>query len=82
MSLVDGFRSLALMYPAALWVARMKAAAAGRERVTLPDVQVALATLDHNFAYSPALGTRSAIERIRILGRLQQVTRLVGWYSL
>ena len=82
MSLVDGFRSLALMYPAALWVARMKAAAAGRERVTLPDVQVALATLDHNFAYSPALGTRSALERIRILGRLQQVTRLVGWYSL
>jgi lysine-N-methylase len=82
MSLVDGFRSLALMYPAVLWVARMKSAAAGRETLAIPDVQSALATLDHNFAYSPALGTKSGTDRIRILGRMQQVTRLCGWYSL
>lgn len=82
MSLVDGFRALALMYPASLWVARARAAAAGRSALTLEDAQVSLATVDHNFAYSPALGTRAARDRIRILGRMQQVTRLCGWYSL
>lgn len=81
LSLVDGFRSLALMYPATLWTARIRAASRGRRHLTLTDVQAALATLDHNYAYSPALGLPSSIRRLQILGRLQQVTRLCGWYS-
>jgi lysine-N-methylase len=82
MTVVEGFLSLALMYPATLWVARVKAASAGRSEVSLNDVQAALATLDHNFAYSPALASGSAVDRVRILGKMQQVTRLCGWYSL
>ncbi len=82
MSVVDGFRSLALMYPATLWVARHRAACDGRSILTLPDVQAALATLDHNFGYSPALGLRSSRQRVSQLATLQQITALCGWYSL
>lgn len=81
LNLLDGFRSLALMYPAALWVARIRAVSQRRQRLTLEDVQAALATVDHNYAYSPALGLRSSMKRLRMLGQMHQVTRLCGWYS-
>jgi len=70
------------MYPASLWVARLRAAGDGRDTLTLQDVQAALATLDHNFGYSPALGLKSSGRRIRQLSRLRQITALCGWYSL
>ena len=82
MPLIDGFRSLALMYPATLWVARLRAARESRNVLTLQDVQAALATLDHNFGYSPALGLRSSRNRISQLAKMQQITALCGWYSL
>ena len=82
LSLVDGFRSLALMYPATLWVARVRAIGHGRNHLELADAQAALATVDHNYGYSPALGMAASLNRLRILGKLQQVTRLCGWYSL
>jgi hypothetical protein len=69
------------MYPAALWVARIRAACHGRKQLELTDVQAALATIDHNYAYSPALGTPSSISRLQLLARSQQITRLCGWYS-
>ncbi len=81
MNLLHGFRSLALMYPSALWVARIRALSHGRRLVTLQDAQAALATVDHNYGYSPALGMPSAQKRLQILGQMQQVTRLCGWYS-
>ena len=81
MSFIDGFRSLALMYPATLWVARMRAARDGRKIITLPDVQAALATVDHNFGYSPALGMAAAKKRIQQLAKMQQLSVLCGWYS-
>jgi len=82
MPVIDGFRSLALMYPATLWVARLRAAREGRSVLALRDVQAALATLDHNFGYSPALGLKSSRQRISQLAKLQQITALCGWYSL
>lgn len=81
MSFIDGFRSLALMYPATLWVARMRAARDGRKIITLPDVQAALATIDHNFGYSPALGMAAAKKRIQQLAKMQQLSVLCSWYS-
>ena len=81
LNLLDGFRSLALMYPTALWVARIRAACQSRQQLTLEDVQAALATVDHNYAYSSALGMASSLRRLRMLGRMQQITRLCGWYS-
>lgn len=82
LSVVDGFRSLALMYPITLWLARWRAARRGQNTIALVDVQAALATADHNFTYSPALGTRSAKNRIRQLAKMEQITALCGWYSL
>lgn len=82
MSLIDGFRSLALMYPATLWVARLRAAREGRGVLALRDVQGALATLDHNFGYSPALGLKSSRQRIVQLAKMSQITAICGWYSL
>ncbi len=81
MPFIDGFRSLALMYPATLWVARMRAARDGRTTLSLPDVQAALATIDHNFGYSPVLGMAGAKNRIQQLAKMQQITALCSWYS-
>ena len=81
MPFIDGFRSLALMYPATLWVARMRAARDGRTAISLPDVQAALATIDHNFGYSPMLGMAAAKQRIQQLARMQQIPALCSWYS-
>lgn len=81
MTFIDGFRSLALMYPATLWVARMRAARDGRKVISLPDVQAALATIDHNFGYSPALGMAAAKNRIKQLAKMQQISVLCSWYS-
>ncbi|MCA9035033.1 MAG: YkgJ family cysteine cluster protein [Planctomycetaceae bacterium] len=82
LSLVEGFRSLALMYPATLWVARIRALSHGRDVISPEDAQAALTTVDHNYTYSPVFGMSASIRRLRILGQLQQVTRLCGWYSL
>ncbi|MCA9047295.1 MAG: hypothetical protein KDA89_01115, partial [Planctomycetaceae bacterium] len=79
--LLDGFRCLSLVYPMVMWLARVRAVRYGRDRLELSDVQASLATVDHNFGYSPALGTRSALNRVALLSRMQQLMRLVGWYS-
>lgn len=81
MPFIDGFRSLALMYPTTLWVARMRAARDGRSCISLPDVQAALATIDHNFGYSPALGMAGSKRRIQQLAKMQQISALCSWYS-
>ncbi len=81
MPFIEGFRSLALMYPATMWVARMRAARDGREQISLADVQAALATIDHNFGYSPVLGMNSSQKRIQQLAKMEQITALCSWYS-
>ena len=80
-NLVDGFHSLALMYPVVMWLARLRAVRNGRKELDLEDVQAALATADHNFGYSPALGMYSARQRVSMLAKMKQITALVGWYS-
>ena len=82
LSLVDGFHTLALMYPVVLWLARWRAACSGRSKLEPEDVQAALATADHNFAYSPALATSGAKNRVRQLAKMGQISALCGWYSL
>lgn len=79
--LVHGFHNLALMYPAVLWLARWRAAVRGSDALQLEDVQAALATADHNFGYSPALGMKSTQARIEQLVKMQQLTALIEWYS-
>ncbi len=80
-SLVDGFRALALVVPAVLWVARWLAAGEERDRLEANDVARAIAIADHFHAYSPASGSRAARSRVRILEQLDDIRRLVAWYS-
>ena len=80
-SLLDGFRGLTLMYPVVMWLARLRAARRGARQLDLADVQASLATADHNYGYSPALGTRSALNRVSLLSRMKQLTSLLSWYS-
>lgn len=80
-SVIDGLRSLVLMYPAVLWVARLRAAAEDRAILELRDVQAALAVLDHNFGYSPVLALRTSRRRVQQLAQLRQIAPLVAWYG-
>lgn len=80
-SLLDGFRTLALMFPATLWTARLRALQAGRDRLLADDVRAALAILDHNLGYSPVLQLRSSRSRIRQLAVMQQIERLCFHYG-
>lgn len=79
--LVEGFQSLALIYPAILWIARWLAVGAGRSSLTTEDVTRALAIADHHHGYSPAFGHRPFRSRVRQLDRLNEITRLIAWYS-
>ncbi len=79
--LVEGFQSLAVMYPVVIWLARWLAVGAGRDSMTLEDVSQALAIADHHHGYSPALGTRTARRRIRQLAQLSDIRKLCEWYG-
>ena len=79
--LVEGFRSLALIYPVTLWIARWLAVSDGRRTITTADLVKAVTIADHNHGYSPALATWSARRRVRNLAQLNDVARLCVWYG-
>lgn len=79
--LVEGFRSLALVYPAVLWISRWIAAGEGRDRLEASDVAEALAIADHHHGYSPAFGTWGFRKRVQNLSQRQEILRLCAWYS-
>ena len=83
--ILTGLQSLALMLPAVMWTARVRAAREQRKTVQFHDLQAALAVLDHNFGYSPALGLQSSQRRIEQLAAMEQLAppcRLVLPYGL
>lgn len=79
--LVEGWYSLALVLPATLWIARWRAASAGRDRLIHDDVLQALMLVDHNHGYSDAFGTWSSRRRVKNLVRLGDLNKLVTWYA-
>jgi lysine-N-methylase len=80
-SLVEGFQSLALVYPAVLWIARWLAAGHNRTTLEFEDVADALAIADHHHGYSPAFGTWGFRKRVRTLAQLNDIAALSAWYS-
>jgi lysine-N-methylase len=78
---VEGFYSLALVYPAVLWIARWLAASAARTSLTAGDVVQALTIADHHHGYSPAFGTWGFRRRVKTLAQMGDVARLCVWYS-
>jgi lysine-N-methylase len=79
--LVEGFHSLALVIPVVLWLARWLAAGQGRARIESDDVSRALNIADHHHGYSPAFGQSGFRGRVRFLARLDDIAKLIVWYS-
>jgi lysine-N-methylase len=79
--LVEGFQSLALVVPVVLWLARWLAAGQGRVKLEADDVAKALSIADHHHGYSPAFGQSGFRGRVRFLARLDDISKLIVWYS-
>ena len=80
-SFVEGFDSLALVYPCMMWIARWLAAGDGRTSLILDDVAAAVATVDHHHGYSRALATWTARRRVQVLVQMGDLLKLCVWYS-
>ncbi len=78
---VEGFDSLALVYPVVLWIARWLAVSAGRAELTNDDLVQALTIADHNHGYTPAGGTWTFRRRVRNLAQLGDIPKLCIKYS-
>lgn len=72
--LVEGFRSLALLYPTILWLAHWYALSQKREVPTEVDVAAAISMADHHHGYS--LHQRW---RVRLLNQRNDIARLCVW---
>ncbi len=72
--LIEGFRSLALLYPVVLWLSRWLAASTGRTEFSEADVARAVSMVDYHHGYSPHLEWR-----VRLLHQRDDVARWIGW---
>lgn len=79
--LIEGFRSLVLMFPSVLWLARWLAVSREHSQWSFEDVADALAIADHHHGYSPALGSFAARNRVRSLSKLGEISHLCAWLS-
>ena len=79
--LVEGFQSLALIFPATMWIARWLAASQNRTQLTVDDVSHALTISDHHHGYSPIFGSFGFRRRVRTLAQMSEIPRLIRWYS-
>jgi lysine-N-methylase len=77
---VEGFYSLAVVFPVVAWLARWLAASDSRKSLHTDDVNRALAIADHHHGYSPVLGSRSSRRRVRLLTYHDDLERLILWY--
>jgi lysine-N-methylase len=78
---IEGLRSLLLVYPAVMWLARWRAAGESRSVVTAEDVATALTVADHNHGYSAVHGLRASRFRVQLLAKMKQLGPLCLWYS-
>jgi lysine-N-methylase len=77
-----GFAALWLSIAATGWLARIGAAATGRNRLAFGDVATALGVVDRAATRLPALGTFAERARITYLAREDGVSRLIHAYRL
>eukprot|EP00913_Durusdinium_trenchii_P023342 g21920.t1 len=74
--LVEGFQSLALMFPAVLWLARWLAVGDSRRELTVEDIAQAISIADHHHGFSPAFGNRTFRGRVRLLAKSGDLSKL------
>ena len=73
--LIEGFRSLALLYPVILWLSRWLAVSDGRTEITAADVARAVSMVDYHHSYSTHLEWR-----VRLLQQRNDIAKLIGWH--
>jgi hypothetical protein len=76
-SLVDSFRALALTYPLALWLLRLRC---GDRPPEVEDVVDVVGAMDRGQSYAQ-LGGRRHRRRVRLLAGRRELARLVVWYG-
>ncbi len=74
--LIEGFRSLALLYPVILWLGRWLAASDERTALVDTDVARAISMVDHRHSHSPYLRWR-----VQLLSQRDDIARLCSWYG-
>ena len=79
--LIEGFRSLALVFPSMLWLARLMAAADGRDRLETADVAKAIELADHYHGYTPQFNRFQYRWQIAMLAHTGDISRAIAWYS-
>ena len=79
--LVEGFRHLALIFPAICWLARWHAAGDGRIALVSADVMAGITVADHHHGFSDAFAQNSFQKRVDMLVRQQELANLCLWYA-
>jgi len=79
--LIEGFRSLALLFPSMLWLARFMVAADGRDRLETADVAEAIKVADHYHGYTPQFNRFQYRWQVAMLARSGDIARAINWYS-
>ena len=79
--LVEGFRSLALVFPSMLWLARFIVASDGRERLETADVAKAIELADHYHGYTPQFNRHQYRWQVAMMARGGDISRAINWYS-
>ena len=74
----DGLESLALTFPAILWLSRVLTAG-GRPRDDA--VRQAVRVVDDNFGFNKLLGQTRQKVALRLLARNGELAKLVAWYG-
>jgi lysine-N-methylase len=74
----EGLESLALTFPAAMWLARVFASGG---RPVEEAVTRAARMVDDNFGFNPLLGSVRQKFALRMLGNRGELPRLVAWYG-
>jgi len=74
--LIEGFRNLAMVYPAVIWLSRWLALSKGSSEVSDTDVFRAVSLVDYQYSYTPYLPWRT-----RLLQQRQDIGRLCRWYG-
>src|SRR5208282_4191482 len=79
--LIEGFQSLALLFPVILWLGRWQAAAEKRSSISDADIERAISLVDHHHGYSPILAGAWSRRRVRLLARRDDISRLCAAYA-
>jgi lysine-N-methylase len=74
--LIEGFRSLALVYPVVLWLARWLAVSDGRTVIADADMVRAVSMADYHHGYA-----RDLEWRVRLLHQRNDIAKLIGWHG-